>query len=58
MEQGLTPQHSKRVKTMQNGQKIKKRYAPTGRARNIFVSGVHMRGCGVKNPRACQTTLL
>jgi hypothetical protein len=33
MAQGLTPQHSKRVKTMQNGQKIKKRYAPTGRAR-------------------------
>jgi hypothetical protein len=32
MAQGLTPQHSKRVKTMQNGQKIKKRYAPTGRA--------------------------
>jgi hypothetical protein len=33
MAQGLTPQHSKRVKTMQNGQKIKKCYAPTGRAR-------------------------
>jgi hypothetical protein len=58
MAQGLTPQHNKRVKTMQNGQKIKKRYAPTGRARNIFVSGAHMRGCGVKNPRACQTVHL
>jgi hypothetical protein len=29
----LIPQHSKRVKTIQNGQKITKRLAPTGRAR-------------------------
>ena len=28
------------------------------RVRNIFVPGAHMRGCGVKNPRACQTTHL
>jgi hypothetical protein len=27
-------------------------------ARNIFVLGAHMRGCGVKNPRACQTAHL
>jgi hypothetical protein len=27
-------------------------------ARNIFVHRAHMRGCGVKNPRACQTTHL
>jgi hypothetical protein len=56
----LIPQHSKRVKTIQNGQKITKRFAPTGRARarNIFVPGAHMRGCGVKNPRACQTAHL
>jgi hypothetical protein len=42
-------------------QKIKRRLAPTGasaRARNIFVIEAHMRGCGVKNPRACQTTHL
>jgi hypothetical protein len=37
---------------MQNGQKIKMRCAPTRRAR------AHMRGCGVKNPRACQTAHL
>jgi hypothetical protein len=35
----LIPQHIKRVKTIQNGQKITKRFAPTRRARacNIFV---------------------
>jgi hypothetical protein len=33
MAQGLILQHSKRVKTIQNGQKIKRRFAPTERAR-------------------------
>jgi hypothetical protein len=28
------------------------------RARNIFVHWAHMRGCGVQNPRACQTAHL
>jgi hypothetical protein len=28
------------------------------RARNIFVHRAHMRGCGVQNPRACQTAHL
>jgi hypothetical protein len=51
----------KGVKTIQNDQKLQGALHPLGaraRARNIFVPGAHMRGCGVKNPRACQTTHL
>ena len=47
MAQGLTPQHSKRVKTMQNGQKIKKCYATTGRARVRATSSYMERICAV-----------
>jgi hypothetical protein len=51
----------KGVKTIQNDQKLQGALHPLGaraRARNIFVPGPHMRGCGVQNPRACQTTHL
>jgi hypothetical protein len=51
----------KGVKTIQNDQKLQGALHPLGartRARNIFVLGAHMRGCGVKNPRACQTAHL
>jgi hypothetical protein len=53
MAQGLTPQHSKRVKTMQNGQKIKKRYAPTVRARaqHLRIWGAYARLWGAKPAR-------
>jgi hypothetical protein len=54
MAQGLTPQHSKRVKTMQNGQKIKKRYAPTGaraRAQHLRIWSAYARLWGEKPAR-------
>jgi hypothetical protein len=62
MAQGLTPQHKKRAKTIQNWlKKIQKRITPMendAHARHIFVQRAHMRSCGVKNPRACQTAHL
>jgi hypothetical protein len=56
----IMPQHCKKeVKTIQMTQKIKRRMHPlSARARDIFVHGAHMRGCGVQNPRACQTAHL
>jgi hypothetical protein len=61
MAQGLTPQHNKRAKTIQNWLKNLKAHRAHGKqahACHIFVYQAHMRGCGVKNPRACQTTHL
>jgi len=61
MAQGLTPQHIKRAKTIQSWLKNWKAHCAQGKqahARIIFVHQAHMRGCGVKNPRACQTVHL
>jgi hypothetical protein len=61
MAQGLTPQHNKRAKTIQNWLKDSKAQCAHGKqahARLIIVHQAHMRGCGVQNPRACQTTHL
>jgi hypothetical protein len=50
---GLIPQHSKRVKTIQNGQKIKMRCAPTARARaqHLREVGAYARLWGAKPAR-------
>jgi hypothetical protein len=61
MAQGLTPQHKKEAKTIQKWLKNSKAHRAHGKhthARHIFVKRAHMRGCGVKNPRACQTAHL
>jgi hypothetical protein len=58
---GLTPQHNKRAKTIQNwlkNSKAHRAHEKRAQARHIFVYRAHMRGCGVKNPRAYQTTHL
>jgi hypothetical protein len=51
----LIPQHSKRVKTIQNGQKIKRRLAPTGRerarAQHLRIWSAYERLCGEKPAR-------
>jgi hypothetical protein len=41
----LIPQHKKRVKTIQNGQKITRRFTPTGRARARAISSYLERIC-------------
>jgi hypothetical protein len=61
MAQGLTPQHKKEAKTIQKwlkNSKAHRAHEKHAHARHIFVKRAHMRGCGVQNPRACQTTHL
>jgi hypothetical protein len=51
----------KRAKTIQNwlkNSKAHRAHRKRAHARHIFVHQAHMRGCGVQNPRACQTAHL
>jgi hypothetical protein len=61
MAQGLTPQHKKEAKTIQKWLKYSKAHRAHGthaHVCHIFGKRAHMRGCGVKNPCACQTAHL